>query len=189
MKLCLNDLKPNNIVIITVDGGPHYSVVKEITNESIKLADPSLGNIEMSKEKFSEVYSENALVITDPNAAALDVSSSIQVNGTVEQTSNETDANSTSVQADNNKTLTDEEMQGIKGKGGWIYVWVWGRHYVYWRYVVDRHWAYYGYGKYGYTFAYIYGPRWIWDPHWEYGWYKKRVYCIGTLPYNYAGLA
>ncbi|MBM4240080.1 MAG: hypothetical protein FJ150_00105 [Euryarchaeota archaeon] len=115
MKLSIEELKKNNIVYVTIDGGPHYSVVREVTNESVKLADPSLGNIEMSKEKFAEVYSGNALVISHPNVAALDVSSSIQVNGTAEQTSNETDANSTSVQADNSKTLTSEEMQNIIG--------------------------------------------------------------------------
>jgi len=144
----------------------------------------------MSKEKFAAAYSGNALVVTDPNAAALDVSSSIQVNGTAEQTSNETDANSTSTQVDNSKTLNTEEMQNIKGKGR-IYVWVKGWHFVHWRYVFDWHWVYCGYGKYGYTFAYIKAPRWIWDPHWECGWYKKKIWYPPntTLPNNYAGNA
>ncbi|MBM4241045.1 MAG: C39 family peptidase [Euryarchaeota archaeon] len=199
MKLSINDLKPNNIVFITVDGGPHYSVVKEITENRVRLADPSLGNIEMSKEKFAEVYSGNALVISDPN-------NSTQVNGITNQTNNltnlssentnssesvnnETDANSTSVQSEN-RTLTTEEMQNIRGKG-MIYVWVKGWHFVHWRYVFDWHWVYCGYGKYGYTFAYIKAPRWIWDPHWEYGWYKKKIWYPPnmTLPNNYAGNA
>ncbi|MBM4240290.1 MAG: C39 family peptidase [Euryarchaeota archaeon] len=122
MKLSVDDLKPNNIVFITVDGGPHYSVVREVTENSVLLADPSLGNIEISKEKFSEVYSGNALVITDPNAPAREVGNLTQVNGTTEQTSNGADTNSTSVQADNSKTLTIEDMQSIKGRVIWIVV-------------------------------------------------------------------
>ena len=104
---------------------------------------------------------------------------------------NGTDTNATNLQSENSKTLTDEEMQNITGKGGWIYVWVWGRRYECWCYVVDYHWVYCGYGKYGYTFAYIKGPRWVWDPHWEYGWYKKKIRYPPsmTLPYNYAGVA
>ncbi|MEG3224097.1 MAG: hypothetical protein BME94_00880 [Methanobacteriales archaeon Met13] len=41
MKLSVDDLKPNYIVFITADGGPHYSVVKEITADKVLLADPS----------------------------------------------------------------------------------------------------------------------------------------------------
>ena len=50
MKLSVDDLKPNNIVHITLDGEGHYSVVREVTNESVYLADPSKGNIEMSRK-------------------------------------------------------------------------------------------------------------------------------------------
>ncbi|MBM4240086.1 MAG: C39 family peptidase [Euryarchaeota archaeon] len=116
MKLSVDDLKKNNIVFITIDGGSHYSVVREVTVGSVKLADPSLGNIEMSREKFAEVYSGNALVIIDPNAPSQEVSNSTQATGTAEQTSNGADTNSTSVQADNSKILTNEEMQSINGK-------------------------------------------------------------------------
>ena len=105
MKLLVDDLKPNNIVFLTIDDGPHYSVVREITADKVLLADPSLGNIEMSKEKFSEVYSGNALVITDPNTSA-QVNSSTQATVT-DQTSqtqditNSTDADGITDQASN----------------------------------------------------------------------------------------
>ncbi|MGB9869792.1 cysteine peptidase family C39 domain-containing protein, partial [Methanothermobacter sp.] len=36
------------------DGMGHYTVINEITNDTIKLADPSLGNIEMNIEKFAK---------------------------------------------------------------------------------------------------------------------------------------
>ena len=83
---------------MTIDGTPHYSVVREVNENSVKLADPSLGNIKMSREKFSEVYSGNALVITNPQ----------EVNQTAEQVNN-TDA--VSVQSHNSQTLTTETMQ------------------------------------------------------------------------------
>ncbi len=123
MKISVNELKKNNIVFITVNGGPHYSVVREVTADKVLLADPSLGNIEMTKEKFAEVYSGNALVVSDPNAPSQDVSNSTQTTGTAEQTSNVTDTNSTNIQPEN-KNLTKEEMQKIQGKGlRWSYRW------------------------------------------------------------------
>jgi len=104
MKLSTDELRPNNIVHVILDGTPHYSVIKEVTNESVRLADPSLGNIEMSREKFNEIYTGNALVITNPNMEALGVS----VNETAEQVNN-TDAVSV-------ENLTAEEMESIKGQ-------------------------------------------------------------------------
>ncbi|MEG3225532.1 MAG: hypothetical protein BME94_08530 [Methanobacteriales archaeon Met13] len=137
MKLSVDELKPNNIVFITVNGGPHYSVVREVTENSVKLADTSLGNIEMSKEKFDEVYSGNALVVSDPNATSQEAGNLTRINGTAEQLNNETNqtsgntisselvnnttnVNSINVQSENSKTLTTEEMQSIKGKN-WKY--------------------------------------------------------------------
>jgi predicted double-glycine peptidase len=102
MKLSVDDLRPNNIVHIILDGEGHYSVVREVSENSVKLADPSLGNIEMTREEFAEVYTGNALVITDPTAIA-------QVNQTAEQDNNTT----STVQPEN---LTDKEMESIKGQ-------------------------------------------------------------------------
>jgi len=64
MRLTVDELKHNMVVHVIKDGTPHYSVVREVTENSVKLADPSLGNIEMSREKFSEIFSGNVLVIT-----------------------------------------------------------------------------------------------------------------------------
>jgi len=109
MRLTVDELRHNMIVHVTIDGTPHYSVVKEVTNESVRLADPSLGNIEMSREKFNEIYTGNALVITNPNMEALGVS--------VNETSNQT--NDVSVQSQNSQTLTAETMQSIRGRVIW----------------------------------------------------------------------
>ena len=105
MKLSVDDLKPNNIVHIILDGTPHYSVVREVTENSVYLADPSLGNIVMSREKFSEIYTGNALVISGPQ----------EINQTAEQVNN---TDTSSVQSQNSQTLTTETMQNIKGRGG-----------------------------------------------------------------------
>jgi len=85
---------------------PHYSVVREVTENSVRLADPSLGNIEMSREKFSEIFSGNVLVITDPNIEAPGISV------------NKTPTNNTgaSVQPENSQTLTAETMATIRGR-------------------------------------------------------------------------
>ena len=67
MKLNISELKENMIAYTINDGMGHYTVINEITNETIKLADPSLGNIEMNIEEFTEIYSGYTLVIKDPN--------------------------------------------------------------------------------------------------------------------------
>jgi len=99
------------------DGRGHYTVINEITNDTVKLADPSLGNIEMNIEEFAEIYSGYALIINDPNDPA-------QVNKTTDQSNKNTNSSdsinnltdtASDVQADN-RTLTDEEMKNIKGK-------------------------------------------------------------------------
>lgn len=126
-KISVSNLKKNDIVFLTIDGVSHYSVVTEVNNESVKLADPKLGNIELSLDQFNEYYSGYAIVISDLN-------SSIEVNGTINQTNNttyaiinQTDITSTTPLTSN--ILTDEEMQNLKGKGwksfnSWCrYVW------------------------------------------------------------------
>jgi predicted double-glycine peptidase len=111
MKLSVDDLKPNNIVHIILDGEGHYSVIREVSENSVYLADPSLGNIEMSREEFAEIFTGNALVITDPN---------MQVNQTAEQANSSTEnlTDTGSIQPENSQTLTAETMQTIRGRGG-----------------------------------------------------------------------
>ncbi|MDI6703057.1 C39 family peptidase [Methanothermobacter sp. KEPCO 2] len=126
MKLNISELTENMIAYTINDGTGHYTVINEITNDTIKLADPSLGNIEMNIEEFAEIYSGYTLVINDPNNPT-------QVNKTTDQTNNQTDqsndgitttapvgnvteVNSTNVRS-KSKTLTNEEMQNINGKG------------------------------------------------------------------------
>jgi len=121
MKLNISELRENMIAYTINDGTGHYTVINGITNDTVKLADPSLGNIEMNIEKFTEIYSGYALVINDPNNPA-------QVNKTIDQSNKNTNSSdsinnltdtASDVHADN-RTLTDEEMKNIKGKN-WKY--------------------------------------------------------------------
>ncbi|MEN4018170.1 MAG: cysteine peptidase family C39 domain-containing protein [Methanobacterium sp.] len=58
MKLSVDDLKPNNIVFCNNQCEGHYSVVMEITNESVYLADPSKENIE-PEQRFSHIQDQS----------------------------------------------------------------------------------------------------------------------------------
>lgn len=50
MKLNISELRENMITIN--DGMGHYTIIREITNDTVKLADPSLGNIELRLQDF-----------------------------------------------------------------------------------------------------------------------------------------
>ncbi|MEL7670704.1 cysteine peptidase family C39 domain-containing protein [Methanobacterium sp.] len=116
MRLSQDKLKKNDIVVLNIDGVTHYSIVKEVTNESVKLMDPSLGNIKMSKEEFNKFYSGNAIVIIDSSISLNDLNNSIE---------NEIVTNSNELQLG--------KLQSIKGKGktkiivrflkkGWVFI-------------------------------------------------------------------
>lgn len=85
--LSVDQLKPNYIVLLITVNGLHYSVITNITNTTVYLADSSFGNINMTLEDFKVVYNGYALVISSN-------STSSTFNGTV---------------------LTNEQMQNIKG--------------------------------------------------------------------------
>ncbi|MEN4007311.1 MAG: C39 family peptidase [Methanobacteriaceae archaeon] len=67
MRLSVDDLKRNHIVHVVLNGTPHYSVVREVSENSVRLADPSLGNIVMTREEFNEIYTGHTLVISNSN--------------------------------------------------------------------------------------------------------------------------
>ncbi|MBP2046764.1 C39 family peptidase [Methanobacterium aggregans] len=128
MKISSNDLKSNNIVYMTVNGGAHYSVIRDINNETVLLADPSLGNINLTREEFEEEYNGYALVVDDPRTCDMErsavntendpeKSSSDSAPETPEDTCNDTDSTLANPQ---NRTLSQDEMMGIKGKN-WKY--------------------------------------------------------------------
>jgi ABC-type bacteriocin/lantibiotic exporter with double-glycine peptidase domain len=115
MELSISELRSNNIVHIVIDGTAHFSVIREITETSVKLSDPKLGNIVMGREKFHEVFTGNVLVISGPQ----------EINQTAEQTNSSTENLTTEemesikgqqLSVSSNMQLTAEEMQTIKGR-------------------------------------------------------------------------
>lgn len=87
MNLSVDQLESGNIVYLTIGEG-HYSVITNITNKTVYLADPNIGNINMTMAYFKAAYSGTALVISN---------------------------NSNDKQFTSGTILTNDEMQKIKG--------------------------------------------------------------------------
>ena len=51
------------MVVLNISGTKHFELIRNITNTTVYLFDPNLGNIEMSREKFNELYIGVALII------------------------------------------------------------------------------------------------------------------------------
>lgn len=109
VRLSVDKLKKNDMVVLIINEIVHYSVISKITFCGVKLSDPSLGNIIMSKKEFKKIYSGNALVINNSNSSVTDLSN---------LTENKTCINSSNLQLDD-KILKNEDMQSIRGKD-WI---------------------------------------------------------------------
>lgn len=60
-----NNLKENYIIHMNIIGVDHWSVVKTVTNESIILADPNLGNYEYNLLEFNQYYTNQTVIITE----------------------------------------------------------------------------------------------------------------------------
>lgn len=73
IKLSVNELKKNDIVVLIINETVHYSVIYKVTYYSVKLSDPSLGNIIMPKKEFKKIYSGNALVINNLNLSVMNL--------------------------------------------------------------------------------------------------------------------
>jgi hypothetical protein len=193
MKLSINDLKKNNIVLLTIKGETHYSVIKEVTNDTVFIADPSLGNMAMTLEEFTKAYSGYALVISDSN----------------------------DTETTDNNTLTGDELRNTNGMGykviktttkayipgyfswkpgyyswipgRWAYkpgYWYWKHGYFYWvpgrwarwwgfSYWVPGYWAYKpGYWAYQHGWWYWTPGYWKWNPGywvWNPGYWTTRT--------------
>jgi parallel beta-helix repeat protein len=87
-RLTTNQLKTNYIVVLSIDGTNHFEVVQNITNTTIYLFDPNLGNIEMTLDKFNELY-----ITSGGTGVALIINDQAPTNATI---------------------LTDDEMKNIK---------------------------------------------------------------------------
>lgn len=65
LNLSIDKLKENNIVYLEINDEGHFAIIINITNEIVCLADPTLGNINMSLENFTKFYSGKSIVITN----------------------------------------------------------------------------------------------------------------------------
>lgn len=88
-KLTIDQLSSNNIVVLSIKGVNHYVVIQNVTNTTVYLFDPNLGNIEMTLTKFNELY-----LTSEDKGVALLINQQAPANITV---------------------LSDSEMQNIKG--------------------------------------------------------------------------
>ena len=88
LRLKVSELEPGNIVFLTINGKGHFSVIKNITSKTVYLADPNLGNINMTLVHFKASYSGDALVVTN---------------------------NANNKQLTRGTKLTEKEMQKIRG--------------------------------------------------------------------------
>ncbi len=52
MKVSADELKKNDTVFLNIGRSTHYSVINEMAANSVKLVDPRLGNIVISKKMF-----------------------------------------------------------------------------------------------------------------------------------------
>ncbi len=62
-RLTIEQLQPNYLVVLDIDGTKHFEIIRNITNTTVYLYDPNLGNIQITREKFSTLYTGVALII------------------------------------------------------------------------------------------------------------------------------
>ncbi|HKL12163.1 MAG TPA: C39 family peptidase [Halanaerobiales bacterium] len=56
------------IVLLNSPKGPHFVVIKEVKTNSVKIADPALGNLNLSIEKFKSQWNKTLLAIESKNS-------------------------------------------------------------------------------------------------------------------------
>jgi parallel beta-helix repeat protein len=92
-RLTTSQLQANNIVVLSINGVNHFEVIQNITNTTVYLFDPNLGNIQMTLAKFNELY-----ITSGGTGVALLINQQAPANATI---------------------LSDSEMQTIKGSWRW----------------------------------------------------------------------
>jgi parallel beta-helix repeat protein len=72
-ELSIEQLKPNYIVVLRIDGYDHFVVLENITADTVTLFDPNLGIIEMDLNTFNDLYTGYAFVLNEtiPGAVQL----------------------------------------------------------------------------------------------------------------------
>ena len=65
VRLTVDQLKANYLVVLDIEGTNHFEVILNITDTTVYLFDPNLGNIEMSLGKFNELYTGVAMIFNE----------------------------------------------------------------------------------------------------------------------------
>jgi parallel beta-helix repeat protein len=68
-KLTVDQLQPNYIVVLKINGYNHFEVIQNITNDTVTLFDPNLGIIKMNRTTFNELYIGCAFVLNELGGA------------------------------------------------------------------------------------------------------------------------
>jgi len=63
VRLTVDQLQPNYLVVLDIDGTKHFEIIRNLTNTTVYLFDPNLGDLEISRDKFNELYTGCALII------------------------------------------------------------------------------------------------------------------------------
>jgi len=73
VRLTVDQLQPNYLVVLDINGTKHFEIIRNITSTTVYLFDPNLGDLEISRDKFNELYTGVALIIngTAPANATL----------------------------------------------------------------------------------------------------------------------
>ncbi|MDP3623380.1 MAG: right-handed parallel beta-helix repeat-containing protein, partial [Methanobacteriaceae archaeon] len=65
LRLSIDQLKTDYIVVLSINDNNHYAIIRNITNTTVYLIDPNLGNIEMNLTEFTNAYTGYVLVINN----------------------------------------------------------------------------------------------------------------------------
>lgn len=132
----MNYLNENYIVHMSINGTEHWSVVKEISQNHVVLADSSMGNINFTKEEFSNFYTNNSIIISK-SISDLNI-----------------------LNSNNVVIITDYKKLKISGKSKWTTkkskkkAWRFYKYKLQWRWVYN--YDYYAPMRMGSSYVYIY---------------------------------
>jgi len=65
VRITADQLQPDYIIVLNINDQNHYEIVKSINSTTVLLIDPNLGQIEMTRTQFDQLYTGIALIIND----------------------------------------------------------------------------------------------------------------------------
>jgi len=65
VRITADQLQPDYIIVLNINDQNHYEIIKSINSTTVILIDPNLGQIEMTRTQFQELYTGIALIINN----------------------------------------------------------------------------------------------------------------------------